>query len=316
MANVAVTFIASLMTMEQEVPVPLHAPAQPEKVEPGTGMAVSVTLVPPVIDALQVEPQLIQLDDEVTVPLPLPSLLTASENEAGMVVDVVVVTYVVVVVGGTVVVAPIPALHGVSHTTNDSRIITEIEFNPRSFFIVYTHMSPLILTNSLLIDRSKESEADGHSEAAPVPANILRVAHVRPAGKTGIQVRPEVGTGCDPKESPLCDEHLRPGNLIREKVRRHARFSQIFENHKPGTFGIVALAVFVFKNGHHSRYARHFVVEKNASAHAFTICHNSPSFPLVVLITIDSRDWCASHTAGDPLPVPAPKSIKFIPIIG
>jgi hypothetical protein len=124
------------MTMGQEVLAPLHAPLQPEKVEPGIGVAVRVTLVPLVIDALQVDPQLIQLDDEVTVPLPLPSLLTVSENEPGMVVDVVVVTYVVVVVGGMVVVTPIPALHGVSYNIKNRGIINTIKSITRFFFIV------------------------------------------------------------------------------------------------------------------------------------------------------------------------------------
>jgi hypothetical protein len=134
------------MTMGQEVLAPLHAPLQPEKVEPGIGMAVRATLVPLVIGALQVDPQLIQLDDEVTVPLPLPSLLTVSENEPGIVVDVVVVTYVVVVVGGTVVVVvvggmvvvtPIPALHGVSYNINNRGIINTIKSITCFFFIAY-----------------------------------------------------------------------------------------------------------------------------------------------------------------------------------
>ena len=69
--------------MVQEVAEPLQAPPQPEKVEPEIGVAVRVTLVPLVTNVLQVGPQLIQLGAEVTVPLPLPVLLMASENVVG-----------------------------------------------------------------------------------------------------------------------------------------------------------------------------------------------------------------------------------------
>jgi hypothetical protein len=78
--KVAVTLLAAFITTEQEVPVPLHVPLQPEKVEPEAGVAVRVTLVPLAKDALQVSPQLIPLGNEVTVPLPLPDLLMVSEN--------------------------------------------------------------------------------------------------------------------------------------------------------------------------------------------------------------------------------------------
>ncbi len=77
--KVAVTLSAAFITIEQDVFVPLHAPPHPENAEPGAGVAVSVTDVPPGKDALQADPQLMPLGDEVTVPLPLPDLLTASE---------------------------------------------------------------------------------------------------------------------------------------------------------------------------------------------------------------------------------------------
>jgi len=46
------------------------------KVEPEAGVAVKVTLVPEAILALQVLPQLIPLGEELTVPLPVPLLVT------------------------------------------------------------------------------------------------------------------------------------------------------------------------------------------------------------------------------------------------
>lgn len=43
--KVAVTFLAELIVTEQ-LPVPLHAPLQPEKVDPESGDAFRVTFVP------------------------------------------------------------------------------------------------------------------------------------------------------------------------------------------------------------------------------------------------------------------------------
>lgn len=102
-AKVAVTVLLPSIVTWQVVDVPEQTPPdQPVKVEPGSGVAARVTLVQPAKDALQVSPQLIQLGNEVTVPLPLPGLLMVSENVvAGTeVADEVVVTYVVDVVGG------------------------------------------------------------------------------------------------------------------------------------------------------------------------------------------------------------------------
>jgi hypothetical protein len=98
-----VTVLLPSIVTWQVVDVPEQTPPdQPVKVEPGSGVAARVTLVQPAKDALQVSPQLIQLGNEVTVPLPLPGLLMVSENVvAGTeVADEVVVTYVVDVVGG------------------------------------------------------------------------------------------------------------------------------------------------------------------------------------------------------------------------
>ena len=43
--KVAVTVVAALM-LTVHVPVPVHAPVQPLKVEPAAGVAVNVTVVP------------------------------------------------------------------------------------------------------------------------------------------------------------------------------------------------------------------------------------------------------------------------------
>jgi hypothetical protein len=57
-------------------PVPEQAPPQPAKVEPAAGVAVSVTEVPWPYVSAQSAPQLMPAGEEVTVPLPVPDLVT------------------------------------------------------------------------------------------------------------------------------------------------------------------------------------------------------------------------------------------------
>ena len=73
--NVAVTEAAALIVTVQ-FPVPVHAPLQPVNVEVASGAAVNVTTVPASYDALQVAPQVIPAGLEVTVPLPVPLVVT------------------------------------------------------------------------------------------------------------------------------------------------------------------------------------------------------------------------------------------------
>ena len=64
-----------------QAPVPLHPPAQPPNVEVDPGVPVSVTTVPAVNVATQVEPQLMPDGVLVMVPPPLPELCTVSWYE-------------------------------------------------------------------------------------------------------------------------------------------------------------------------------------------------------------------------------------------
>jgi hypothetical protein len=84
-ANVAVTVVAPL-TVTVQVPVPLQAPLQPVKTEPEAALAVSVIGVPTATTWVQSEPQAIPAGTLVTVPPPLPFLLT---DKVAVVVPVV-----------------------------------------------------------------------------------------------------------------------------------------------------------------------------------------------------------------------------------
>jgi hypothetical protein len=66
----AVTLRAAVMVTLQ-LPVPVHAPLQPVKVDPTAAVGVRTTFVPLLKVALHVDPQLIPLGVDVTEPLPL-----------------------------------------------------------------------------------------------------------------------------------------------------------------------------------------------------------------------------------------------------
>jgi hypothetical protein len=76
--KVAVTVTLLLIWAVQE-PVPAQPPPlQPPKTDPEAAAAVSVTVVPPENDREQAVPQLMPLGLLVTVPLPVPFLVTWS----------------------------------------------------------------------------------------------------------------------------------------------------------------------------------------------------------------------------------------------
>jgi hypothetical protein len=72
-----VTLRAAVIDVVQ-VPVPVQAPLQPANVEPVVAAAVRVTDVPLAKLALQVVPQFTPVGAEVTVPAPLPALVTVN----------------------------------------------------------------------------------------------------------------------------------------------------------------------------------------------------------------------------------------------
>jgi hypothetical protein len=82
-AKIAVTACAALIVTLQ-APVPVQAPLQPAKVEPVAGAAVRLTAVPLVNEAEQVAPQEMPAGVLVTVPLPVPDLVTVSAKDGKM----------------------------------------------------------------------------------------------------------------------------------------------------------------------------------------------------------------------------------------
>src|SRR5258708_833223 len=78
----APTLVAAFI-VTMHVPVPLHAPVQPENVEPEAAVGVSVTDMPCAKFALHIAPQLIPAGLLITEPLPVPESATMSVCCAG-----------------------------------------------------------------------------------------------------------------------------------------------------------------------------------------------------------------------------------------
>src|SRR5262245_40279580 len=75
--NVAVTVVLAFASTVQ-VPVPLHPPLQPPKVEPEAGVAVRVTGKPLAYITEHEEPHAMPTGVLSTVPLPVPAFATVS----------------------------------------------------------------------------------------------------------------------------------------------------------------------------------------------------------------------------------------------
>jgi hypothetical protein len=83
--NVAVTLFTEFMVTEH-VPVPVHAPAHPAKVNPGSLVAVSVSGVPASKDAAQLPPQSMPAGLDVTVPPPVRVTIARKETRVNVAV--------------------------------------------------------------------------------------------------------------------------------------------------------------------------------------------------------------------------------------
>lgn len=76
--KVAVVLNAEVTDTVQVVLDPVHAPLHPVKLEPDTGAAVKVTLVPWLNGDEHVLPQLMPAGEDVTEPEPVPALETVT----------------------------------------------------------------------------------------------------------------------------------------------------------------------------------------------------------------------------------------------
>jgi hypothetical protein len=72
---------AAVIETVQVTVVPAHVPLQPAKSELPAAEAVKVTMVPLVNEVEQVAPQSMPAGELVTVPLPVPALLTVNVND-------------------------------------------------------------------------------------------------------------------------------------------------------------------------------------------------------------------------------------------
>jgi hypothetical protein len=90
--KVAVTDLAASIVTLHGSTGPLHAPDQAEKTELADGVAVSVTTVLRLYGSEQSAPQVIPAGLEVTVPIPVPAVVTASNRVGTTVVVKVAVT--------------------------------------------------------------------------------------------------------------------------------------------------------------------------------------------------------------------------------
>jgi hypothetical protein len=76
--KIAVALRSAVMTSVQVAAVPVQAPLQPVKLEPGAATAVSVTVVPFVTLVVHVAPQAMPAGLLVTVPVPVPEVATVT----------------------------------------------------------------------------------------------------------------------------------------------------------------------------------------------------------------------------------------------
>src|SRR5882762_3014927 len=108
--KVAVTDLAASIVTLQVTDEPLHAPVHPEKTETADGAAVNVTTVLRLYASEQSAPHAIPAGLELTVPRPLPAVVTVS-NRVGttVVVKVAVTDFARSIVTSQVLDAPLQA---------------------------------------------------------------------------------------------------------------------------------------------------------------------------------------------------------------
>ena len=110
--------VVSAVTVTTHVPVLfVHAPAQPVKREPDAAVAVNVTPVPMLYFSVQSVPHVMPVGELLTVPTPIPLLITVSVY-CGTKVAVTVVSAVMVTTHVPVPLHPPPGTFAAHHKYN------------------------------------------------------------------------------------------------------------------------------------------------------------------------------------------------------
>jgi hypothetical protein len=164
--NVAVTASAALMVTEQ-VLVPVQpAPDQPEKVDPSAGNAVRTTTAPLVKLAEHVAPQLIPAGALVTVPVPVPALVTASVKLVTVALNVAVTVSAALIVTEHV---PVPVHPAPLHPANvDPVVAAAVSTTTCPLVKLAEHVAPQLIPAGLLV-------------TVPVPVPASSTVRIAPA---------------------------------------------------------------------------------------------------------------------------------------
>ena len=135
-------------TVTTHVPVPEQPPPlHPTNVEPLVGVAVSVTTVPKLYGALHVAPQLIPAGALVTVPAPVPDLLTDNANDCRLNVAVTLCAAFIVTTQVPVPEQP-PPLHPAKVEPADAAAVSVTTVAPGNDAL---HVAPQLIPAGALV---------------------------------------------------------------------------------------------------------------------------------------------------------------------
>jgi hypothetical protein len=219
-ANVAVTALAALIVTLQVV-VPVQLPLQPVKVEPVAATAVRVTAVLLLNDAEHAVPHEIPAGALVTVPLPVPALVTVSAKDGKANVAVTLWAALIVTVQVLVVLEQPPPLQPVN---NEPAAGAAVKVTAVPLVNEAEHAVPQEMPVGVLVtvpvpvpDFVIESAKDGNVNVAVTEAAVFIVtAHVpvpvQPPPLQPVNVEPAAGVAVNVTAVPLAKaaEHVVP----------------------------------------------------------------------------------------------------------
>jgi hypothetical protein len=232
--NVAVT-VVSAPSVTVQVPVPVHPPPdQPVNVEPASGVAVSVRLVPVTYVALHVAPQLMPGSELVIEPVPVPAFETVSVRFASNVAVVDMLE-----LSGTTQVLFVPLQFPVQPVNVDPAAAVAVSVTVVPGAKVAEQVAPQLIPAGLLVtvpdpEPALDTVRDG---LPPVVANVAVTdvaalivttqvpVPVQPPPDQPVKVEPASATAVSVTDVPLtyAAEHVAPhvipaGLLVTEPV--------------------------------------------------------------------------------------------------